>query len=65
MMNEGKFTSGDTNTEDTIEQFRNKVKSNIPESVETVLVYQPTKHNRQWFVEDFCHKIQKKSRAKE
>jgi hypothetical protein len=62
-MNEEKFTSGDINMEDTIEQIWNKVKIDILESAETVLGHQPRKHNRQCFDEDCWYAIQKKNQA--
>jgi hypothetical protein len=59
-MNEGKFTLGEINTEDTIEQIWNKVKTDILESAETVLGHLSRKHIRQWFDEDSWHATQKK-----
>jgi hypothetical protein len=61
-MNEEKFTSGDTNMEDTVEQIWNKVKTDILESAEAVLGHQPRKQNKLWFDEDCWHAIQKKSK---
>jgi hypothetical protein len=63
MMNEGKFTSGDINTEDTTEQIWNKVKTDRLESAETVLGHESRKHDRQWFDEDCWHAVQKKNQA--